>query len=583
MNFFCYLLFLLLVLAENTNTQRMGGPWAKRRYKKPNILMITVDDMGWGDFRSFTEGKGQIPTPRLDKLASLGLRLRSNYVQPTCTPSRASLMTGRYAHNTGLTFAIFSDSPVGLPPNVPIMPELLSKAGYSTHMIGKWHLGKSRWAQIPAGRGFQSHTGGLHGIVEYYTKNLWKHPSKWGGKDWGKYHQNKTYEHYQDPRHATIAQTQDAILRMKEHRHENGKRRPLFLFLSYNAPHTPHASLPAWERKCEHIRHEWRRNHCAMVVGLDEQIPKVVLAARKILGKNTVVVFSSDNGGSVWEGGLNTPLRGGKFTTFEGGVRVPGFVLDFSHKSQYASKRRDMKHMIHISDWLPTFISWTRRTDLLKGLHIDGVSQARALKYNQRIRNELVIEMIDPEHSHDSIQSWAYRKGDYKIIMGNIRDPNWYSEPTQDWLATSDSSEVPHAFEKTIKLTSHIWGLGPTDSRPNRVLSMNTLYAYYRRKLGNVTAVFNVEKDIQEKDNLCLTNHHLCDKMTSLLLKQRLKRQTDIVQQEYWIGGTVAPFVEGDCKTAEDPSVQRALKIPSYRKYDYDKYTSCEFIHPMDE
>ena len=172
-----------------------------------------------------------------------------------------------------------------------------------------------------------------------------------------------------------------------------------------------------------------------MVVGLDTHIPRVVKAARKILGKNTVIVFTSDNGGSVWEGGLNTPFRGGKFTPFEGGIRVPGFVLDFS--SSYVSHGKVMKHMIHISDWLPTFLTWAGREDLLTGHHFDGKSQVRALKFDQKVRDEMVIEMVDPENSHDKIQSWVYRRGPHKVIMGNIRDPHWYTEPTQDWLATS--------------------------------------------------------------------------------------------------------------------------------------------------
>jgi len=290
-----------------------------------------------------------------------------------------------------------------------------------------------------------------------------------------------------------------------------------------------------------------------------------------------VVVFSSDNGGSVWEGGLNAPLRGGKFTTFEGGIRVPGFVLDFS--SNYATSQKDMKHMLHISDWLPTFLTWAGRIDLLQGLHIDGLSQSKALKDNQKVRDEMVIEMVDPENSHEKIQSWAYRKGPYKILMGNIRDPCWYSEPSQDLLATSDISEVPLAFEKAMKLTSHIWGLGPTDSRPNRVLSMAILYRYYRYKLGNLTAVFDIEKDPQERINLCRTNQKhkmkICRKMESALLKQRGKQQTDVAQQRYWISNGEAPYVRGNCSAARN-----SRHMPTYKKYDYDKYTSCHFIHP---
>ena len=113
---------------------------------------------------------------------------------------RASLMTGRYAHNTGLTFAIYAGSRAGLPANIPTMPELLRQAGYSTHMVGKWHLGFSKWSQTPVGRGFQSHVGGFHGIVESWTKNLWRNPVTFEGKDWGRYQEDGSFTHFQAER-----------------------------------------------------------------------------------------------------------------------------------------------------------------------------------------------------------------------------------------------------------------------------------------------------------------------------------------------------------------------------------------------
>ena len=99
---------------------------------------------------------------------------------------------------------------------------------------------------------------------------------------------------------------------------------------SYNAAHSPLQSEPEWEQKCDHIPHLWRRQFCGMVVGLDQAIADVVESARATLGDNTVVVVSPDNGGSTWYGGLNAPLRSGKLTPFEGGVRVPAFAVDFS-------------------------------------------------------------------------------------------------------------------------------------------------------------------------------------------------------------------------------------------------------------
>ena len=225
------------------------------------------------------------------------------------------------------------------------------------------------------------------------------------------------------------------------------------------------------------------------------------------------------------------------------------------------------------------------------------------------MRDDLVIEMMDPENTHDKIQSWAYMKelggGRYKILMGHVRDPNWYWEPRQDWLATSDTSELPRMFERTMKLTSHIWGLGPVDSRPNRVLSMATLYNYNKHKIGNITAVFDVKNDPLEKYNLCKKDKRLCSKMVNLLIQQRNNRRTDVVPEKYWEGdpnikaigercmetgrdeATCAEeekegiFRRGDCSKAEQLTQDGAL--PSYGEYDYDKSymkISCQFIHP---
>ena len=292
----------------------------------PNIVFILLDDVGWADFNYNIGGKSSIPTPNIDRLAEEGLKLKSHYVQPTCTPSRASLMTGRYAVNTGLTFAMFPGSVAGLPDEMATMPQLLRQAGYSAHMVGKWHLGHAQWKQTPVGRGFESHTGSFMFGLESYTKLMWRNPMQVLGVDWGKYLENGTYEHMAETRHATIAITAEAVRRMKEHE----KEKPLFLYVSYNAAHSPLQPEPAWEAECSHIPHLWRRQYCGMVVGLDQAIGNLVEEARKSLGDNTVIVVTPDNGGSVWFGGLNAPLRSGKLTPFEGGVRVPAFALDLS-------------------------------------------------------------------------------------------------------------------------------------------------------------------------------------------------------------------------------------------------------------
>ena len=117
-----------------------------------------------------------------------------------------------------------------------------------------------------------------------------------------------------------------------------------------------------------------------MMVGLDKAIDEVTSRAQDILGDDTVVVVSSDNGGSVWYGGMNAPFRSGQVTPFEGGVRVPAFAVDLSKAKKYLGKGgREFGHMMHISDWLPTFLSWSKSKHVLNGVKMDGIDQSEVL------------------------------------------------------------------------------------------------------------------------------------------------------------------------------------------------------------
>ena len=189
-------------------------------------------------------------------------------------------------------------------------------------------------------------------------------------------HENGSYLHFPETRHSTIALTEEAVAVMEENKNSD---KPLFLYLSYNAAHSPLQPEDSWLEDCSAIPHLWRRQYCGMVVGLDWGIKRVADAAKEVLGDNTVIVVSSDNGGSVWFGGLNQPLRSGKHTSFEGGVRVPAFAVDLSGGQYLGEGGREFRNMIHISDWLPTFLSLANSSHLYQDLGLDGVDQSAAL------------------------------------------------------------------------------------------------------------------------------------------------------------------------------------------------------------
>ena len=155
-------------------------------------------------------------------------------------------------------------------------------------------------------------------------------------------------------------------------------------------------------------------------------------------------------GGANWFGGLNEPLRGGKLTPFEGGVKVPAFIYDLS-KNYTMTNGQELNHMVHIADWMPTFLAWANTDLQLKNdLNLDGLDQSEAFKSGKVVRKNVLTELFTGQESHDGSESIAYRKGKYKLVKGNIRDPHWYKEPTEDKVATTDTSLLPRIIEVEI-------------------------------------------------------------------------------------------------------------------------------------
>jgi arylsulfatase A-like enzyme len=301
---------------------------------KPNIVIILADDLGNADlgYRG-----SDIKSPNIDSLANDGVRLESFYGMPVCTPSRAELMTGRYAMRYGLqTLVIFPSHTYGLPTDELTLPQALKEAGYQTAMVGKWHLGHADRKYWPQNRGFDHFYGNLVGEVDYFTKE------RGGIIDWqrdGKFLKEDGY--------FTTLIGNEAVDTIKEH----DTAKPLFLYVASLAPHAPYQApqkdIDAYENTAGDVH---RHTYAAMITDLDTQVGRIVAALKqKNMLDNTLIIFSSDNGGATnalfatgarspeereqsggVELGAKTPasngdLRGGKGSLHEGGVRVPTF------------------------------------------------------------------------------------------------------------------------------------------------------------------------------------------------------------------------------------------------------------------
>jgi arylsulfatase A-like enzyme len=439
--------------------------------KKPNIIIILADDLGQTDISLY--GNKLITTPNIDAIGLNGVTFNEAYItSPVCSPSRAGLLTGRYQQRFGhelqmndrypkniIEFLAFKILPTfrpvtpiwirskpsdedrmrqGLPPSEITLAEVLQVNGYTTAIIGKWHLGAQDFA-LPCNRGFDYQYGFNEAFTLYMDTES---PEIVNGKVKGQYMDNHQWrtaegrtgncaitrnccESTDDPDYLTDRLTTEAIQFI-----DRNKTRPFFLYLPYSAPHAPIQAPKSYYEQLPHVGDHVQRTYLAMIKNLDDQIGRLMKNLDSLqLTENTLIFFLSDNGGASYNGSTdNAPYRGGKLTNFEGGIRVP-FMMQWKSKIPEGVV---FNHPVSSLDIFATSIS-AASAQLPQDRTFDGV--------------DLIPYLSKTALPHPSLY-WrsdvckAIRQGQWKLLINEVSGRNSL------YNMTNDAEEVKNLYDQ---------------------------------------------------------------------------------------------------------------------------------------
>ena len=412
--------------------------------RRPNVLLILVDDLGYGDLSSY--GASDLDTPNIDRLVERSMRMSSFYANcPVCSPTRASLLTGCYPDAVGVPGVIRThskDSWGYLSPDAVLLPAVLKKRGYRTAMFGKWHLGLGE-PNLPNLRGFDFFHGFLGDMMDDYFHHR-RH---------GVNYMRLDRETIDPEGHATDLFTQWTCDWLTQYRDEA----PFFIYLAYNAPHSPiQPPQDFWERY--RARHpdveDGRAKLAALIEHLDTGIGRVIACLEETgQADNTLILFTSDNGGSIPHGSDNGPLSGGKQDMLEGGIRVPMCAVWPDHIPPGSQSDRVALTM----DLFPT------------------ICEAAGANFDQPIDGQSILPTLlgKPQPPEDRLLFWVrleggrryqgkpyycVRHGDWKLLQNDASEPYRLYNLTDDPQETTDLAQRrPEVFARLKQaLDAHI-------------------------------------------------------------------------------------------------------------------------------
>ncbi|MFZ9978779.1 MAG: arylsulfatase B [Opitutales bacterium] len=371
----------------------LGFALCAQAAKQPDIVFLLIDDLGYADC-GFNGGK-QIKTPNIDRLAKSGAIIESHYVQPVCSPTRSTLLTGRYPTHTGVYTIVSPGAPWGLPLAERTLADALRSAGYRTALTGKWHLGEFEKAYQPNARGFDHQYGHFFGMLDYFTHE------RMNKLDW--YRQGEPLKEEGYTTHLITAEACKVIA-------TTDAAKPLFLYVPFNGVHSPFQVPEEYLKPYGDLKGN-RQKLAGMLAAVDEAVGKIEDALRKA-GRleNTLIVFSSDNGGPP--PGDNTPLRDFKGSIYEGGTRAAAFA---TWPGRIPAEQR-LRQPMHMVDWYPTLIRLAGGS-LEQKLPIDGLDVWPMLTKGAPSPHDAILSV-----STQGPTRAAVRMGDWKLIVSGDAD-----------------------------------------------------------------------------------------------------------------------------------------------------------------
>lgn len=398
--------------------------------KRPHIVFVLVDDWGWNDAGHHRPNNKEIVTPTVDKLVKEGINLDRHYVYHYCSPTRSSLQSGRLpVHVVWVNDdpnMVNPKDPVsgfsGIPRNMTGMATKMRAAGYRTHATGKWDAGMATWDHTPMGRGYETWFGYYHHANDYWTQQVASAGPTGCGPLVDLWNTTGPARSVNGTGYEEEMFTNNTLNILDHH----DPSEPLFLFHAFHQIHTPLEIPVEWENKFSFLKNKDRRKYAAMVSYMDDSLGKIVKKLQdKGMWDNTLMVVSSDNGGPTYYiprigygGASNLPLRGGKMSDWEGGVRVNAFVSGGAVPP--AKRGTVLTDYIHVADWYSTFCAIAGISSFDDQAAKVGLPPVDGIDHSALLLGAAAPGTGNRTEIHHSVR--ALTQGRWKLITGGYMD-----------------------------------------------------------------------------------------------------------------------------------------------------------------